>query len=1041
MKKLIIFLSFLLILCTCVFGAWGDISEDITQVYRMEHNCEDSTGNNDMEVIGTLFNTTGINFLSIENNGVSSKFCNGTNYLSGRQSITFSFWSNLTSIQDTDTFMAITDNAGAVDYMIDVTGGAIRTFNGNGKGTSSMNIFPTTNINNWALYTYVGNSSGTWIYWNGTELYSDAEDGRILESAKDIRFFTRSTAQANSGVSALMDEIYFWNRSLTAGEVLELYNNGAGTFFIQDVSSFQPPTPPDGARNNTQVNINVSCSAGNVSLWFDSLANPLNLVIDNTTQVANWTTNVTTQQTYYYKASCDSGITNSSTRSWTYDISAPTIILNDDNFFSSINLSRENQYDNNVTVNISLNDNIDLFAFQINITKNGIVFFNLTNVSLSGTEFTFVQPINTSNWDIGTYDIEIMASDSHTALSINEYDVQKKNNKLTFDTEEQNTLSIESQEDATPSYTKLQDRYSFAYNFDNKLLSSKTFIVKSDKKIIYRPNSQYKAHFIIWNQETKTGNWIDFEEITHGTPIVNKVSDYEYTVTFEDLGGEVIFNSIGGLNVVTENYEWYRGNTTLTESNNLGEFTSIITLNISKDSSISDIIANLNYNNTFYGSPTKTTSTDFILFTQEVTNPTLLNNENITYLWNISVVQTDLSEIKFNKSSLVELFVFGIDNCTDFNFPIFNLSYFDQTDNSPITLTNTYDLLFSDSVDKIVQGSFTGNNKDSFCSSVNLTQFGLNYTLGGQMTLTKDEYATKLFDITFPVLLTGELPKTQELKLIKLNESTTIQFTWLTSAFQPIDGTMVIYECVGDGTRNLVSSVPIIDGEASENLELLTKTYSYDVVIDGVVFQENSTFTLCHIESSETRRFFVKVEGEEVSPVTGIYGIDCTLTKEATNNFLMVWNNNPDSDSTITGCITGYIPTILNDTQFFQLCDNDFKVNATVSDPNVPYYVTGRLFQNGVSIGCGNTIDSNIDSTVADLFGLTGLFSVALLVISMAFMFASNGENMVIGSMIGVGCAWFLGLLAFGWSTISLMISLGVVILLIGRYSRKRTQL
>lgn len=81
--------------------------------------------------------------------------------------------------------------------------------------------------------------------------------------------------------------------------------------------SFRPPTPADNDINNTQVNINVSCSTGNVTLWFGNLTNPINLTINQSASPANYTTNED-EGTYYYKASCDVGKHNSSTRIWIF---------------------------------------------------------------------------------------------------------------------------------------------------------------------------------------------------------------------------------------------------------------------------------------------------------------------------------------------------------------------------------------------------------------------------------------------------------------------------------------------------------------------------------------------------------------------------------------------------------------------------------------------------------------------------------------------------------------------------------------------------
>ena len=97
-----------------------------------------------------------------------------------------------------------------------------------------------------------------------------------------------------------------------------------------------------------------------------------------------------------------------------FDNSAPTITLNPSNGFNAANFSLENQYDDNISLNITFADNRDLYGFLINFTRSGTSYFNFTNYTLSGTSYNYIETINTSTWPAGTYDIEIQAYDSKT---------------------------------------------------------------------------------------------------------------------------------------------------------------------------------------------------------------------------------------------------------------------------------------------------------------------------------------------------------------------------------------------------------------------------------------------------------------------------------------------------------------------------------------------------------------------------------------------------------------------------------------------------
>lgn len=340
------------------------------------------------------------------------------------------------------------------------------------------------------------------------------------------------------------------------GEVACAFDMLATYTAITSIPQFVSPTPDEGTANNTQVNINVSCDIGNLTLWFDNNTNPTTKVIDDFNNIANWTTNVTTSDTYYYKASCDQGLTNGTIRTWIYDIEKPTITINPNNFFSSDNTSRFSTTASNKNMNFTLQDNHNLFAYFINITNdNNIEYYSNLNTSLSGTVKTIIEYVNYSNWDLGNYTVEIIASDSHTAHEIPNYNIIKKKSKLEFNTEAKNKIQISSKSNSKTNYIKTQDRYSFVFDFDRTGTQDEIFYIESDNPIIYLPKSKYKAHFVVWNTETKNGNWIDFEGI-NGDPEVTKINDFLYKITIKNLEKEVIFNSIGGLNIQTEFYKF-----------------------------------------------------------------------------------------------------------------------------------------------------------------------------------------------------------------------------------------------------------------------------------------------------------------------------------------------------------------------------------------------------------------------------------------------------------------------------------------------------
>ena len=380
---------------------------------------------------------------------------------------------------------------------------------------------------------------------------------------------------------------------------------------------------------------------------------------------------------------------------------------------------------------------------------------------------------------------------------------------------------------------------------------------------------------------------------------------------------------------------------------------------------------------------------------------------------------------------------YGLDNCSDFTYPVINLTYKNAIDKNVISVDNAYDLNVIDPFTQTLQNTFNGDEKNSFCSPVNYTSF--NHSLTGAFTLSKTGYGTQIYEYTAANLLIGSYPTSlYDLYLAELANTSTIVFTWRTNAFENVDGLMQIYECLGDGTKNLIGVSSIINGEANANLELLTVPYSYEVVFDGVTYTDDESFTKCHIETQTTRLYILKV-GESIAPITGIYSIPCNITRTGNFSFLMQWGLNPQSDSQIQGCVNAYRQTVRGDTEVYEECSNGTGISATVADSGFTYIVTGRLFQNGYSIGCQNQLTFETSADQVNTFGITGILSIFFLIAGMILLFVNEAPKWYpVMGVVGMVLAWMLGILAFGWVGISSLVFFVVIIILIGRHGRKR---
>lgn len=200
-------------------------------------------------------------------------------------------------------------------------------------------------------------------------------------------------------------------------------------------------------------------------------------------------------------------------------------------------------YNNSASIPLkaTFSDNNELYNYWFNVSD--CTTNKYTNNSLiSGSSYSFNTSVAIKNWTIGTYCGNVRLCDAHTAGEINPaLKVGKGYNNLNFtfpDTVIK--ISTTSPDAISAGYEKLIDRYSFEFTYSSKI-AERTYILESDKPIVYLKNSKYKGHFIIDGRY-----WVDFEpyDVT-----VYESSGSWYIVTRNSAVSEK-FLSIGELNCI-----------------------------------------------------------------------------------------------------------------------------------------------------------------------------------------------------------------------------------------------------------------------------------------------------------------------------------------------------------------------------------------------------------------------------------------------------------------------------------------------------------
>lgn len=221
------------------------------------------------------------------------------------------------------------------------------------------------------------------------------------------------------------------------------------------------------------------------------------------------------------------------------DVTTPTVQpLGEENFFQEDNLSIISSYVYNGTLNITFMDH-NLFQAFINITceTSGQIYYWET-LDINTSIYNYNNEVDLTGLPIQKCDVLIGASDDHTKEKIEKYKTTKLNNGYKYQTQEGLIIDIKANTDEKNikkvSTKKEDDRYTFDFEFKDDALE-REFIISSDTIIYGRENSKYPGHVVVWNPDTKRGNWIDFSDsddiakVTVETEI-EKINDNEVKI-------------------------------------------------------------------------------------------------------------------------------------------------------------------------------------------------------------------------------------------------------------------------------------------------------------------------------------------------------------------------------------------------------------------------------------------------------------------------------------------------------------------------------
>ena len=634
-----------------------------------------SRENYNLSCTGVTYQQTSIDSVSdFAINFSDGGFCENAPIVSELNKLNSTNWTIIHSVfvNDTDNAIALEFNDDAIRFNFNLdNGGTLMIIIEKEGGGDYRLIYTDVDPREKNLFlVLIRNGTTTYLY-NGTEFWAKTTDAvGYIPMAPTGLFIGCDHAEliclgggSKTGFTAIYD------KALNITQIQDLITNGfvAAQPGAPVTPTYQFPTPADNSFNNTNQTINCTTTDPttnlrfflNVSLTGGNTDMPYLFNVSATGEGHRIFATNFSDGAYLYECflqNITNGLfSNSASRTLTIDTVTPTITINQNNAFNTSNISSQNQYLNFMFLNITFNDETGLFGILINVTQDGVSYFNHTNTSMNNVlVHNFTRNISTVLWPDGVFDIEITVADGSTLFSIEDYAISGFLSRITFDTYEGNKIDIISSGALSTEYTKEKDRYEFGFNYLTKETTRK-FTVKCNNELFYMDNPKKAGHFVCWNERRKKGNWIDFGGIGNDY-VIKKITDKEYDITFSNLpsSNHVLIKSIGGLNVVTENYQWFKGSTTnIFSSIATSGFEQSFKINITLDFDlVKNITAGFSYNKTIR-TVTRTDSSSSILFDSTFIVPDV--NETLNLSWTLNVTQRNDGSYIFSVNESQEL--------------------------------------------------------------------------------------------------------------------------------------------------------------------------------------------------------------------------------------------------------------------------------------------------------------------------------------------------------------------------------------------------
>lgn len=565
---------------------------------------------------------------------------------------------------------------------------------------------------------YVYDETGTVLLGNGSIYQNSASSGLSMIALYSGNF--------------TLDNICFYNGTEFSSTILSECGYNYSTLF--NFTNLKPETYNQSLTSNLNISFyaNFTYASTNVTLYIDGQFNgSRNYTAAN--NVMNYTNQAYTDGTHNYTIGVmvNNIWINSTTRIFYIDTNKPQLLTNLTNN-SIIKNNENNSYYFNFTDNIILS--------SVNISINGTTFYY--NNSMGSPSFNISFELSLINFTGNRINLTARYADGHTATALKaDYDIETpwfSDDEITFNFNKESGYNdgfiklIAPDSADTLTATRLKDRYTFEY-IPKIEAEEYTFEVESSFpiEIIDAPWTKYKK-WIVFDD-----HWMDWDSEDIDNIEINRIDDYKVTVTtrkksvdLKEIGEtpkEIVFNSIGDLNIVTEVFYIDVFGYTLTNNNfaTIGELNTFL-LTITHPSSVST-------NGYFHYNEEQKTTSKSVYSTYDVYQSSFLTpfitDSSVGYMWSFNLTNGIYNTTYYNVTgiqSIYQYYLYACNNATLANVSTFEVYVYDENKPTTVPLLNHMEIgldYWTSNKSNAVSTNFTfdGSSNYSICIFPNTT--------------------------------------------------------------------------------------------------------------------------------------------------------------------------------------------------------------------------------------------------------------------------------------------------------------------------------